>query len=137
MENSKKVKRAMFIGRWQPLHLGHCWLFSQKLDQGIPLLIAIRDIEPDEKNPLTAEQSAELIKKVYKGQDVEVIIIPNIESVNWGRGVGYETNEFAPPPNIYNISATQIRKEINEGVEDWKTKVDSGIWDDIQTLLKN
>ena len=28
------MKRALFIGRWQPLHDGHRWLFAQKLDAG-------------------------------------------------------------------------------------------------------
>jgi len=31
------MKRALFIGRWQPLHDGHRWLFAQKL--GLPLQI--------------------------------------------------------------------------------------------------
>ena len=31
------MKRALFIGRWQPLHPGHKWLFNQKLEQDIPI----------------------------------------------------------------------------------------------------
>jgi len=49
-------KYAMFIGRYQPLHDGHKFLFQQKINEGIPVLIAIRDVEKDEKNPFTAEQ---------------------------------------------------------------------------------
>lgn len=129
-------KRALFIGRFQPFHLGHEWLIRNKLDKGVPCLVAVRDIEPDLNNPLHAKISAELIKKAFEGEDVEVIIIPDIESVNWGRGVGYETNEFAPPPDIYNISATQIRKEINEGIEDWKTKVNPKIHHALKIYLE-
>ena len=29
------MKRALFIGRWQPFHIGHKWLFNQKLEQDI------------------------------------------------------------------------------------------------------
>ena len=47
------MKRAMFVGRWQPFHNGHKWLIDQKLSQGIPTLIAVRDIPPDNKNPFT------------------------------------------------------------------------------------
>jgi len=129
-------KRALFIGRFQPFHLGHEWLIRNKLNKGIPCLVAVRDIEPDINNPLHAKISAELIKKAFEGEDVEVIIIPDIESVNWGRGVGYETNEFAPPPDIYNISATQIRKEISEGIEDWKQKVNPKIHHALKIYLE-
>lgn len=129
-------KRALFIGRFQPPHLAHEWLVRNKLDKGIPCLIAIRDVEPDEKNPLSAKVVAELWKKAFEGEDVKVIIIPDIESINWGRGVGYETNEFEPPPNIYNISATQIRKEINEGIDDWKEKVNPKIHHALKIYLE-
>lgn len=127
---------ALFIGRFQPPHMGHMWLFEQKLSKGIPILIAIRDIEPDEKNPLYAKEVQKLWQKVYKDQDVEVIIIPDIESVNWGRGVGYQTVEHVPPSDIANISATQIRKEIREGSDNWKSMVNESIHEDVKELLK-
>ena len=47
------MKRALFIGRWQPLHPGHKWLFNQKLNQGIPILIAVRDTPVNDTNPFT------------------------------------------------------------------------------------
>ena len=131
-----KTPKALFIGRFQPPHVGHMWLFNQKLDQGTPILIAIRDIEPDEKNPLYASEVKQLWEKVYEGKDVEVIVIPDIESVNWGRGVGYQTIEHIPPADIANISATQIRKEIREGNDSWKNMVDSKIHEDVISLLK-
>ena len=39
-------------------------------------------------------------------------IIPDIESVNYGRGVGYDIIEHVPPKNIGEISATNIRKKL-------------------------
>ena len=72
-------KRAMFVGRWQPFHNGHKWLIDQKLTQNKPILIVVRDIPPDDKNPFTTEQTVEMIKKVYGEQDVEVVSIPDIE----------------------------------------------------------
>ena len=38
------------------------------------------------------------------------MIIPDIESVNYGRGVGYEIIEHKPPQDIKEISATKIRE---------------------------
>lgn len=132
----KKQPKALFVGRFQPCSIAHQWLFETKLNKGIPILIAIRDVETDEKNPLTAEQVKMLWEKVYKEQDVTVIVIPDIESVNWGRTVGYETNMHTPPENIYNISATQIRNFIKEGSDEWKSMVNEKIHSDIAELLK-
>jgi len=123
------TKRAMFIGRWQPFHNGHKWLISQKLSEGKAILIAVRDILPDEKNPFTTEQTIEMVKEVYRDHDVEVLPIPDIESVNYGRGVGYEINEHVPPQDIGFISATAIRNSIKDGDDTWRKNVDSSIQD--------
>ena len=123
------MKRAMFVGRWQPFHNGHKWLINQKLSENIPCLIAVRDIQPDEKNPLTTEQTVEMLQTVYNESDVVVIIIPDVESINYGRGVGYEINEHTPPPNIGFISATDIRCKVAENDDSWKENVDEKIHD--------
>ena len=109
------MRHALFIGRWQPLHDGHKWLLSQKLDKGIPVLIAVRDTPQDTDNPYTTEEVISNLKKEYSKEIakkmVKVISIPDIESVNYGRGVGYEINEFQPPNDVSDISATKIRNE--------------------------
>ena len=133
-------KYAVFIGRYQPYHRGHIELIEQKLNEGRPCLIMVRDIEPDEKNPFTTHQTINMIGKYHaaKGhKNVKVMSIPDIESVNWGRGVGYEMNEFTPPDNIGWISATGIRNGIKEGSEDWKELVDESIQDDVQLYLSD
>ena len=110
------MQYSMFVGRWQPWHEGHRWLIDQRLNQGKNVLICIRDVEPDENNPYTPYQVLSNIvsdfpeEYIMKGR-VKVIIIPDIESINYGRGVGYEIIEHVPPPDIHEISATKIRKE--------------------------
>lgn len=134
----KKEAASLFIGRFQPPHNSHKWLFEQKLNIGKPILIAIRDIEPDEKNPLEPEDVKKLWEKIYEGnENVSVMIIPDIESVNYGRGVGYEINEHVPPGDVFNISATQIREFIKSGSDEWKSMVDDKIHEDIVRLLKH
>jgi predicted nucleotidyltransferase len=61
--------------------------------------------------------------------------IPDIESVNYGRGVGYEINEFTPPDNIGFISATKIRNAIKNNDDSWKTMVDESIHEDVIKYL--
>jgi predicted nucleotidyltransferase len=80
-----------------------------------------------------------MIKKYHqsKGDDVKVIIIPDIESVNYGRGVGYEINEFTPPDNIGFISATKIRESIKNNDNSWRNMVHQPIQDDVINFLTN
>jgi len=132
---SAPVRRALFIGRWQPFHNGHKWLIDQKLKQGIPVLITVRDIPCDDHNPFTTAQTIEMIRRVYVGQPVEVRSIPDIESVNYGRGVGYEVNCFTPPPEIGSISATAIRTCIHNKDESWKSFVSESIQDVVERYL--
>ena len=129
-------KRAMFVGRWQPLHNGHKWLIGQKLNQGVPVLICVRDIPPDEKNPFTTEQTIDMLETAYSEDDVAIMSIPDIESVNYGRGVGYGIVEHVPPQNIGFISATQIRNQISQNDESWKENVDSKIHTKVASYLK-
>ena len=134
---NESKKYAIFVGRFQPYHQGHISLIMQKINEGIPALIMVRDIAPDAKNPFTTEQTVEKIEKYHaaKGHNVQVIIIPDMESVNFGRGVGYEINEFTPPENIGWISATGIRNSIKEGNNDWRTLVDESIQADVEKYL--
>ena len=112
------MKRALFIGRWQPLHPGHKWLFNQKLEKNIPILIAVRDTPVNDSNPFSTEEVISNVEKEYQSEVdsgmVKIISIPDIESVNYGRGVGYEINEFVPPKNIGDISATELRKNLKK-----------------------
>ena len=130
-------KYAIFIGRFQPYHQGHISLIMQKINEGFPALIMVRDIAPDPKNPFTTEQTVEMIEKYHRAhqQDVKVITIPDIESVNFGRGVGYEINEFTPPEDIGWISATKIRDSIKDSENDWRKLVDRSIQGDVEKYL--
>ncbi len=127
MEWSKKVhvkssmekkdsQWSLFIGRWQPLHLGHKELFRQVINEGGKVLVAIREGEINEKNPFTPFQVMstifeEMQEEVETGK-LKVIIIPDICSVEFGRGVGYDIVEHTPPQDIHDISATQIREQM-------------------------
>ena len=113
-----KNQYAMFIGRWQPLHLGHQALFQEALDNGKNLLICIRDGEVNEKNPFTPEEVKKNIEDTYpflvEYGIMKVMVIPDIESVNFGRGVGYDIIEHIPPTEIGEVSATQIREQMRK-----------------------
>lgn len=110
------MKYSMFIGRWQPWHEGHRWLIDQRLKENKNILICIREVSKDDKNPYNPLDVKKNIEKhlsdLISQSRVKVIIIPDIESVNYGRGVGYDIIEHVPPKQIEKISATKIRKKI-------------------------
>jgi len=112
------MKYSLFIGRWQPWHDGHQWLINQRLNEGKNVCIAIRDVEPDENQPWTAQQIKDNLKirffnEITEGK-IKVVIIPDIESVNYGRGVGYDIIEHVPPTEVKEISATKIREQMRK-----------------------
>ena len=110
------MKYSMFIGRWQPWHKGHRWLIDQRLSEGKNVLICVREVSKDDKNPydpIEVKKNVEnALRELIDSKKVKVIIIPDIESVNYGRGVGYDIIEHVPPKNISEISATKIRKKL-------------------------
>ena len=55
----------------------------------------------------------ELEELIQEGR-IKIIIIPDIESVNYGRGVGYDVIEHVPPSDIKEISATKIRANLRK-----------------------
>ena len=105
----------MYIGRWQNWHKGHEWLINQQLNNGKNVWVAIRDVQQDENNPKTAHQVlVDLSKEKFfidNSDKILISIIPDIESVNYGRGVGYEVIYHQPPTDIESISGTGIRNK--------------------------
>lgn len=116
----KSGQYAMFIGRWQPLHEGHKAMFFQAIMENKNVLICVRDGEVNEKNPFTAEEVKKNIEEHYSqylnSGLIKVMIVPDICSVEFGRGVGYDIIERIPPSEVAEISATKIRAEMkNKG----------------------
>jgi nicotinamide mononucleotide adenylyltransferase len=106
-------KYAMYVGRWQNFHAGHEWLIRQQLDKGKNVWVAIRDVTVDENNPKSAQDVLIMLMNEPFFQEnwdkLLVSIIPDIESVNYGRGVGYDVIYHEPSVEIGEISGTKIR----------------------------
>jgi len=106
-------KYAMYVGRWQNWHKGHEWLLNQQLEKGKNVRVAIRNVETDENNPKTAQQvMMDLADEPFFKENshrINISIIPDIESINYGRGVGYDVIYHEPPEDVAKISGTNIR----------------------------
>ena len=111
--NVKSGPSHVFLGRWQPLHDGHRTIIDSAADNGKQVVVGIRDTELSEKNPFTAQERKELISDVYSDYpNVEVMIVPNIDTVAIGREVGYSV--VSVPQEIAEISGTETRKEYDK-----------------------
>lgn len=130
-------KYALFIGRWQPLHFGHTYIIDRTLEEGKDVLIAIRDTEVSPDNPYSAYERRWMIESYYNEKypgRVETIIIPDIESINVGRKVGYEINLYDGPKEVEDISATSIRESIRNRDDKWREYVPDAVADVLDIL---
>jgi len=111
-----KKETVQMLGRWQPWHHGHRALFERAINKTGQVCIMIRDCQGwNESNPFSVEQVKNNIMRdldpLYQGQ-YEIISVPNITNITYGRNVGYVMEEEHFEKNISNISATVIRKEL-------------------------
>lgn len=106
------MKYSLFIGRWQclPPHDGHLALFDKVRQEGKNILIAIRDTEKDKDNPYSIDERMKAMSEAVP--DAKIIVIPDIEAVCFGRGVGYEIRHIPLEEDLEKISATKIREKL-------------------------
>jgi cytidyltransferase-like protein len=105
-------RTALFVGRYQPFHLGHLRLIEEGLRRVGQVCIAVRDTHgADTNNPLTffaVKQRIEAALSAHAGRFV-VIALPNITDVFYGRDVGYNVERIVLDEAIEGISGTKIR----------------------------
>lgn len=99
---------SLMIGRFQPLHEGHVKLIRKVMDEGKKVCIALKDTEIDENNPYSIEERKEMFYKEF-GDKVDVIVIPDVCEVVYGRNVGYKIRKIKLDKKTEEISATKIR----------------------------
>ena len=114
-----KKETVQMLGRWQPWHAGHRALFERALAKTGQVCIMIRDCQGwNKSNPFAIDQVKYFIKRdldpLYQGQ-YEILIVPNIVNITYGRDVGYKIEQEVFNDAIHDISATKIRK--NMGLE--------------------
>ena len=111
-----RKETVQMLGRWQPWHAGHRALFERLLEKTGQVIIQIRDVKGWQgSNPFGFDEVKKFIRKdldpLYQGQ-YEIMIVPNIVHIGWGRGVGYTSGEEKFDDEVTKISATQIRKDM-------------------------
>ena len=121
-----KKPTVQMLGRWQPWHDGHQALFKRCFAKTGQVIIQVRDVQgasggdKQDDNPFdwdTVCKNIEdgLIRDGFKrGIEYEIMLVPNIVNITYGRGVGYSFDEEVFESSITNISATKIRKKMRD-----------------------
>ena len=104
MFNWKKPTVQM-LGRWQPWHEGHQELFKRAVKKTGQVIIQVRDVhgasggEGQDDNPFEWDKVCRNISEGLKkdgferGKEYEIMMVPNIVNITFGRGVGYVFEE--------------------------------------------
>ncbi|MDB9897844.1 cytidyltransferase [Gammaproteobacteria bacterium] len=121
-----KKPTVQMLGRWQPWHDGHQALFKRCVTKTGQVIIQVRDVQGasggdgQDDNPFDWEAVCKNIEdglakdNFHRGQEYEIMLVPNIVNITYGRGVGYKFEEEVFEEAITDISATKIRKEMRD-----------------------
>ena len=121
-----KKPTVQMLGRWQPWHDGHQALFKRCVAKTGQVAIQVRDVQGasggagQDDNPFDWETVCKNIEiglakdGFRRGKEYEIMLVPNIVNITYGRGVGYVFEEEVFEEEIHNISATNIRKKMRD-----------------------
>jgi adenylylsulfate kinase len=107
---------ALLLGRYQPFHDGHYQLALEAMKRVGSICIAVRNTTGLEKNPFSFDDVAERIQEYFaergtwNAKNIQIISVPNITSITYGRDVGYTIDKIDLDATTQAISATNIRK---------------------------
>ena len=118
---------AQFLGRFQPWNEGHRAVFDALMIKGNALtpdpyrtsraqqcLIMVRQMPLDEDNPLTFKEVKQIINddlKLEYHNKYEIIKVPNITNVFYGRTVGFNVERIQLPEKLESLDTKKIRAE--------------------------
>ena len=114
------------LGRWQPWHQGHQELFKRCFAKTGQVIIQVRDVggasggDGQDDNPFDWDQVCKNIEEgmskagFQRGANYEIMLVPNVVNITYGRGVGYAIEEEVFDERVTSISATKIRKKLRE-----------------------
>ncbi|PIS02147.1 MAG: adenylyl-sulfate kinase [Chlamydiae bacterium CG10_big_fil_rev_8_21_14_0_10_42_34] len=129
------LQHALFIGRWSPFHKGHFKIMEKVIAENPdrPVMIFVRDRKGER---WSARVRKEMVEASMKAMNIKasVKIIPDIDSVNWGRDVGYLPRMIDVDPDTASISGTAIRKGFDLETEEWKNFVCPGVFEFLENL---
>jgi nicotinamide-nucleotide adenylyltransferase len=147
------MKQALFVGRFQPFHMGHLSVIKKALETEDRLIIMIGSAEENHEpaNPFTAGERFQMIEAALDAEGVShdryAIIpirnvenfmlwtthvdqyIPSIHKIYTGSDIvkalykAHDKYEIEDVEFVSNVSGTVIREKILKSDEEWKQLV--------------
>ena len=145
-----RLKKALFIGRFQPLHLGHLDAIKQILDvyDYVQIIIGSAQHSSTQYNPLSLDTRKKMLEKALSVEGISNYEMIPIDDVNddegWIREVNSRTDYYMAyilhNPHVekiflekglplkkvkknIDIHATSIREMVREGDSRWRQYV--------------
>ena len=121
-----KKPTVEMLGRWQPWHDGHQALFNRCVAKTGQVIIQVRDVEGSsggdgqDDNPFNWDDVCKNIEEglskdgYRRGLEYEIMLVPNVVNITYGRGVGYAFDEEVFDEATHSISATKIREKLRK-----------------------
>jgi hypothetical protein len=121
-----KKPTVQMLGRWQPWHEGHRALFLRCVAKTGQVIIQVRDVQGasggdgQDDNPFDWDIVCSNIENdlqefgFKRGIQYEIMLVPNVVNITYGRGVGYVFEEEIFDDSVNSISATKIREELRK-----------------------
>ena len=121
-----KKPTVQMLGRWQPWHEGHRALFRRCVEKTGQVIIQVRDVQGasggdgQDDNPFDWDIVCLNIENdlqefgFKRGIQYEIMLVPNVVNITYGRGVGYVFEEEIFDDSVNSISATKIREELRK-----------------------
>ena len=103
---------TQMLGRFQPWHEGHQALFKRAHAKTGQVIVMVRNTNEFMTTKQVIENIYENLKKDYDMETFEILEVPNIVNITYGRDVGYKIEQERLDADIEAISATKIRDEI-------------------------
>lgn len=90
------------------------------------MIVQVRDVQGtsggdgQDDNPFNWDDVCKNIEEglakdgFHRGSEYEIMLVPNIVNITYGRGVGYSFEEESFDKSVTEISATKIRQKLRE-----------------------
>src|SRR4030042_3842258 len=102
---AKQIKQALFVGGFQPFHMGHLSVIKEALKKENRLIIVIGSAEENHEpaNPFTASERYQMVEETLRAQKISpekyaIIPVRNVENfMLWTVHV----DQYIPP--VYKV----------------------------------
>lgn len=109
---------GVMIGRFQPWHEGHQAMFDAIYERHGFVTVMVRRTKRGPNNPfpvgqVTSDIERELLARNISPLQFQVMVVPNVAGVYYGRDVGYNVEKLELQ-GVEDVSASKIRQEMRE-----------------------